>query len=340
MHAPGCECARLKRTRECHRNEGHASGYLVVSRDARAPDLHFGADAEDFLAEPEASESSPSPTPPLEGAPIAARYESESDRTARRLREGKLKEAIEAARDAQGSRVSCAACLLDGDWRNGAVVLAGTSDQVWAACATANAALQPLRNCARDADGDRAGGGAGRGDGASSTYGGVSSVPQCVPVPIRALLKAINENEAIPLPAELELPETSDAPTGEGVVDIKHHVQEALAIVPFEASETIDDDHVLVLAYVDSRSNISLDLPGGKRRLAETAWEAAVREMSDECKLDCDHGDDRFRGTLGQLHTDTVDFKANSFVDGQSVRFFVLRPPVASSESPEPPASE
>ena len=40
------------------------------------------------------------------------------------------------------------------------------------------------------------------------------------------------------------------------------------------------DDHLLVLCTVDAYGVLSLDLPGGKRRLAETAWEAAAREAA------------------------------------------------------------
>ena len=34
VHAPGCSCARLARTRGRHAAEGRASGYVVASRDA------------------------------------------------------------------------------------------------------------------------------------------------------------------------------------------------------------------------------------------------------------------------------------------------------------------
>ena len=88
----------------------------------------------------------------------------------------------------------------------------------------------------------------------------------------------------------------------------------------------LDDEYVLVLAYVDARNVVSLDLPGGKRKLAETAWEAAVREMADECKLAAAPGDDLFSGAGGALDAGGAAFKARSYVDGQSVRFFVLRP--------------
>ena len=59
VHAPGCSCARLARTRGRHAAEGRASGYVVASRDAKAPDLHFGSDERDFGKRPEKSEGAP-----------------------------------------------------------------------------------------------------------------------------------------------------------------------------------------------------------------------------------------------------------------------------------------
>ncbi|KAH8092874.1 hypothetical protein JL720_5040 [Aureococcus anophagefferens] len=320
VHAPGCACARLVRARAKHDEAGRASGYLVVSRDARAPDLHFGVDADDFAAEPEASESAPSPTPspPPEGAPRPAARRAGVGRGPRTgASEAKLREAIASASDAAGTKVSCAACLLDGDWRNGAVVVAGRQSSVSRVCG-ANGALFP-------AGGD------------PKAFHG-TALPRCVPVNVGGLLRAVMRGEEpIPLPAELALPSPE---LGEGVVDVKHHIQEALGIVPFadllaggdgddaradsmRRLAALDDECVLVLAYVDARNVVSLDLPGGKRKLAETAWEAAVREMADECKLAAAPGDDRAPAARS---TPAARPSRRSYVDGQSVRFFVLRP--------------
>jgi len=156
-------------------------------------------------------------------------------------------------------------------------------------------------------------------------------------VSIAALLRAVAVNEPIPLPADLALPESPD---GGGVVDVKHHVQEALAIVPFASEATLEDDYVLALAYVDARANVALDLPGGKRKLAETAWEAAAREMADECKLAVDVGADAFRGADARLAiADDLAFEAYQFVDGQSVRFFVLRSDAQTDRAPDAAAA-
>jgi len=114
-------------------------------------------------------------------------------------------------------------------------------------------------------------------------------------------------------------------------VEIKHHIQEALNIVDFKNAEAI-----LVRAYVDHHGHASLDLPGGKRHLAETAWEAAVREMDDECALKCHAGADAFEAMQGHLDCEGRRFKVASHVDGQSVRFFLLRP--GGEAEPEPAA--
>ncbi|KAH8046791.1 hypothetical protein JL720_16288 [Aureococcus anophagefferens] len=115
-----------------------------------------------------------------------------------------------------------------------------------------------------------------------------TALPRCVPVNVGGLLRAVMRGEPIPLGGL-----GCRRRLGEGVVDVKHHIQEALGIVPFadllaggdgddaradsmRRLAAFDDEYVLVLAYVDARNVVSLDLPGGKRKLAETAWEAAV----------------------------------------------------------------
>ena len=92
VHAPGCSCARLARTRGRHAAEGRASGYVVASRDAKAPDLHFGSDERDFGKRPEKSEGAPAgPGERTAQRPAADRGE---DAALRRRREALLSDAI------------------------------------------------------------------------------------------------------------------------------------------------------------------------------------------------------------------------------------------------------
>ena len=175
MHAPGCSCARLARTRGRHAAEGRASGYVVASRDAKAPDLHFGSDERDFGKRPEKSEGAPAgPGERTAQRPAADRGE---DAALRRRREALLSDAIADAvkREANGpARVSCAACMLDGAWRNGAIAVAGPPERVGAACAAANRALF----------GDFA----GRFPPAGMWHG--RGAPVCVPISVRGLLQS------------------------------------------------------------------------------------------------------------------------------------------------------
>ena len=83
VHAPGCSCARLARTRGRHAAEGRASGYVVASRDAKAPDLHFGSDERDFGKRPEKSEGAPAgPGERTAQRPAAERLEHQLRRRA------------------------------------------------------------------------------------------------------------------------------------------------------------------------------------------------------------------------------------------------------------------
>ena len=99
-------------------------------------------------------------------------FEEEAARARRRARECKLAEEIAAAGEL-ASKVSCAACLLDGDWRNGAIVLVGGAQAVGAACAAANAAL--------------------------AASGAAASLPRCASVAVAALRSTLTGGERPPL---------------------------------------------------------------------------------------------------------------------------------------------
>ena len=76
-------------TRGRHAAEGRASGYVVASRDAKAPDLHFGSDERDFGKRPEKSEGAPAgPGERTAQRPAADRGE---DAALRRRREALLR---------------------------------------------------------------------------------------------------------------------------------------------------------------------------------------------------------------------------------------------------------
>lgn len=305
MHAPGCACARLTRTRGRHAAEGRASGYVVASRDAKSPDLHFGSDVGDFGDRSERSEGAPAaPGERAAQRPAADRGE---DAALRRTREARLADAVAdaIARAANGpANVSCAACMLDGPWRNGSIAVVGPPASVGAACAAANRALF----------GDF---GTGRFPPATLWYG--RGEPVCVPIAAQGLLQARAGDATVPLPPDFVVP--PPPPGRQPLVNTKHRVVEVLDAVPFPAA----DDHLLVLCTVDARGVLSLDLPGGTRRLAETAWEAAAREAASVCGLHVAVGKDHLGGADGALDCSGAAFRAEAAHDGQSVRFFVLR---------------
>lgn len=310
VHAPGCECQRLRRSRE---ELGEDSGYLVTSRDPRQPDVHFGADY-GFCADDAPSDE------------------------ARRDRESRLSEAI-ASSDVSAQRLSCAACLLDGHWRNGAVCLVGDREPLAALCARANrdrdhtrkylvvddcGALPPPEVVLN----------ATNGCGLSVCTPDERScvLERCVPLKIVDIRRAVAISDPGEAVVVLPFVDLDGCEHRRKVrVDIKHHVLEALEIVPLN-----DDDETVCLTYVDNRGVVSIDLPGGKRRLAETAWEAAARETADECCLHVRDIGDIFHGTRGRLaarlkgssddgEDQQASFDVEASVDGQSVRFFVLK---------------
>ena len=346
-----------------HAAEGRASGYVVASRDAKAPDLHFGSDERDFGKRPEKSEGAPAgPGERTAQRPAADRGE---DAALRRRREALLSDAIADAvkREANGpARVSCAACMLDGAWRNGAIAVAGPPERVGAACAAANRALF----------GDF---GAGRFPPAGMWHG--RGAPVCVPISVRGLLQSralgcveigalvllasastpstrrarwrgdagsspldrartaassprndLVKNfrvhpthwlistqalgTAVPLPPDYAMP--PPPPGCYPLVDAKHHVVEVFDVISFPAA----DDHLLVLCTVDAYGVLSLDLPGGKRRLAETAWEAAAREAANVAGLRVAVGGDRLGGADGALDCGGAAFRAEAARDGRA----------------------
>merc|ERR1711965_526402 len=109
--------------------------------------------------------------------------------------------------------------------------------------------------------------------------------PVCVPISVRGLLQSRALGTAGPPPPPGCYP----------LVDAKHHVVEVFDVISFPAA----DDHLLVLCTVDAYGVLSLDLPGGKRRLAETAWEAAAREAANVAGLRVAVGGDRLGGADG-----------------------------------------
>lgn len=282
VHAPGCDCQRLRRTRE---ELGQDSGYLVTSRDARTPDVHFGT-AYGFGSNP--------PT----------------DDASRRNSECRLATAI-ASSEMPSHRVSCAACLLDGHWRNGAVCLVGPKRDLEALCRAANADKDhkhlELRAPGEDEDDEL------RQDAVLPALdvvlnGDDIKLSVCAPEEarltllrcvvlqlgaIRRSVSASHDKAEIVLPILTREGHTEFRPVR---IDVKHHILEALEVVSLD-----DSDHALCLTYVDNRGVVSLDFPGGKRRLAETAWEAAARETADQCALVPTHLGDAFHGTGGIL---------------------------------------
>ena len=117
--------------------------------------------------------------------------------------------------------------------------------------------------------------------------------PVCVPISVRGLLQSRALGTAVPLPPDYAMP--PPPPGCYPLVDAKHHVVEVFEVISFPAA----DDHLLVLCIVDAYGVLSLDLPGGKRRLAETAWEAAAREAANVAGLRVAVGGGRLGGADG-----------------------------------------
>uniref|UniRef100_A0A7S3NK91 Nudix hydrolase domain-containing protein n=1 Tax=Aureoumbra lagunensis TaxID=44058 RepID=A0A7S3NK91_9STRA len=315
VHASECECARLKRIRE----KQSSPAFVVVSRDAKSPELHFD---------------------PIQHA------------RSRREQEQQLAAMIAAEPVTRGSRLSCAACLLDGDWRNGALALVGPRPAVESACRTANLTAPINTRKIQLESGDYA------------------QVPRCICLEWSNLAECANiavtsiptapPSEPSPISNPASSPRTGTPPLPSPLVkcdlplillaspeeqckntenpqlspqslriELKHHVLEAAQI--FKQSQNAC---VLVLTYVDSRGIVSIDLPGGKRHLAETAWEAAARELHDETGLILDRvHEDAFHGTSANLVTkESIFFCTSQYIDGQSVRFFVMAPPTIATE--------
>lgn len=312
VHAPGCACQRLSRARE---ELGDDSGYLVTSRDARTPDVHFGA-------------------------AFGFNSAHADDDAARREAEKALAEAIQNSEMiAESHKLSCAACLLDGHWRNGAVCLFGNRDDVVDLCERSNALEDKQHKYVKvqnlNEDSVLNSGHPQKEDDKSPTVS-VSDeddydfvLVRCVAIRIQQLKDALGaydeENKA-----DVVLPFKNAKGVVEQrrvIVEVKHHVVEALQIVDIQPEDSTAVEYALCLTYVDNRGVVSLDLPGGKRRLAETAWEAALRETVDECDLETGNEGHTYFGTDGTLEKkDHPTFAVQSWIDGQSVRFFLMTP--------------
>ena len=107
--------------------------------------------------------------------------------------------------------------------------------------------------------------GAGRFPPAGMWHG--RGAPVCVPISVRGLLQSRALGTAVPLPPDYAMP--PPPPGCYPLVDAKHHVVEVFDVISFPAA----DDHLLVLCTVDAYGVLSLDLPGGKRRLARPVLE-------------------------------------------------------------------
>ena len=91
-----------------------------------------------------------------------------------------------------------------------------------------------------------------------------------------------------------------------------------------------------MIARADETGGLSLDLPGGKRRLGETAWEAACRELA-ELGLAVKLGVDALEGAGGAVAAGAAAFRAERYAEGDSTRFFVLRGELAPEPNKNPP---
>ncbi|KAL9178512.1 hypothetical protein ACHAXT_001850 [Thalassiosira profunda] len=190
-------------------------------------------------------------------------------------------------------KVNCAICLLTGHQRNGFVAVASSSFDE----------MQPTIQRAREAGLQKANGGKGlHSDHAHFVCALEVSTLQSLLAAGKTrsksqrengeILRQMKEEGGVELSAEL-----MDAPQSTSVqIKMGHHLTSLLYLLQTPAKRKPKDKdetsglyqpirYMMVLGYQDGPAKLELDLPGGKRHLAESTLEGAVREVEEECSL-------------------------------------------------------
>ena len=227
-------------------------------------------------------------------------------------------------------KVSCAACLLE-DEPNGFVCISSTD----------LGRMNHVRDVARDAALTKQ-----QGESGIETKLHADHAHYCITLPRSSLVRLARSRtrnqtsqakdelfehmKAQGLPVNVEASETP-APSGSGGetgsssveidIDLQHHLKSSLNILTNDSNQE-DEIFIFVIVYDDTAPTTgkkpcwSFDLPGGKRHLAETAVEAAIRETEEECSLVWDKS--WIRG-----------MKQGTKESDRCNRFYLLSPPAA-----------
>ena len=238
----------------------------------------------------------------------------------------------EGVRNDNQFKVSCASCLLE-DEPNGFVCISSTNHED----------MNYVRDMAREAAITKQQGGNG-----IETKLHADHAHYCITLPRSSLLRLARSRtrnqtsqardelfdhmKAQGLPINVEASETpassgsggeSGSNSVETDIDLQHHLKSSLNILTNDRNQE-DEMFIFVIVYDDTASTTgkkpcwSFDLPGGKRHLAETAVEAAIRETEEECSLVWDKSWIR--------HT-----KQGTKESDRCNRFYFLSPPAALS---------
>ena len=210
-------------------------------------------------------------------------------------------------------KIRCAGCLLDGPWANGAAVIVGSRALVEAACAVAGA------EAARAvADGE-------------AQHDDHAHHVAALPVDLLRRPDTRARSDAI---LERLVGGRGLAPRAR--VELGHHIGAGLSAL---GDALRPRDEVFAIVY-DDDTHYTVNLPGGKRHLAESPWVACLREAKEETSLILDsHGGDADGvGALARARAaPALRFRVVTFGSRESMRFHLLRAEDEADAAEGPP---
>ncbi|KAL7539395.1 hypothetical protein ACHAXR_009253 [Thalassiosira sp. AJA248-18] len=198
-------------------------------------------------------------------------------------------------------KVNCAICLLTTHQRNGFVAIVSHSLEE----------LQPTIQRARDATLDKV-----QHDGRELHADHAHFVCALALPSLQTLLAAGKTRKkdqhvaveiltqmkdgGVDLPAETTSSSNKSTPFQSVQIEMGHHLTSLLWLLQkrqstepmLQKENGIMNRHhlqyIMVMGYIDSPHNFTLDLPGGKRHLGESTLQGAIREVEEECSLPID----------------------------------------------------
>lgn len=276
VHAPSCTCSKVDWLRLRYQQEKNKDNSRSLSEELE--DLDLSDPFDNLLVVPDTKTT---PAIFVCNETTSAEFRNDATRT---LCENKLaKEIFDGNTDATSLdtlpfKVSCALCLLRHQ-KNGFVAIAADSaEALEPTIGKANALKAAIKTDSHELHSDHA--------------HFICAVKLSSLTTLLRFAKTRSKHSQIVSEilfqlksSGVDLPSSADNTSWK--IQLGHHLT-SLLWLGGKLATSKRTQHIMVLGYVDSPTELMLDLPGGKRHLGESTLESLVREVKEETSLELD----------------------------------------------------